>query len=99
MIMICRLLFDERESTMLGIRKGIVIAFLLIGCIYPVREIADNIKDNNPGMELADSYPTMMWFTDRADPDISEDLRYNYYTYDLEGKIFYEYIARTKGAK
>lgn len=96
MIYVIRLLFDERENTALGIRKGIAIVFLLIGCIYPVKEIADNIIWNNPGFELADSYPTMKWFTKRGDPNTSEDLMYNYYTYDMDGKEFYEYIARVK---
>ncbi len=96
MIMVCNILFDRRESTNYGICKGILIMFLLIGAIYPIREICDNIKANSPGMELADSYPTMRWFTNRKDPDISEDLVYNYYTYDMDGKIFYEYIARKK---
>ena len=96
MIMICRTLFTQKESTALGIAKGIMIVFLLIGCIYPVKEIGDNIRDNRPGMETADYYATMRWFTDRSDTNISEDLVYNYYTYDPEGKIFYEYIARKK---
>lgn len=96
MIYVMRLLFDERESTSLGIRKGIAIVIMLIGCIYPVKEIADNIIWNNPGSELADSYPTMKWFTKRGDPNTSEDLMYNYYTYDMDGKTFYEYIARVK---
>ncbi len=96
MIYVLKLILDKRESTQLGIRKGIAIVFILMGCIYPFKEISDNIVWNEPGSELADSYPTMKWFTKRGDPNTSEDLMYNYYTYDMDGKIFYEYIARTK---
>lgn len=96
MIYVLKLMLDRRESTSLGIRKGIVISLMLIGFIYPLKEIEDNIVWNEPGSELADSYPTMKWFTKRGDPNTSEDLMYNYYTYDMNGKIFYEYIARTK---
>ena len=96
MIYVLKLLFDGRNSTALGIRKGIVIVLLVLGCIYPIKEIADNIIWNAPGSDLADSYPTMKWFTKRGDPNTSEDLMYNYYTYDMDGKIFYEYIARIK---
>ncbi len=96
MIMVLELLFDERESTSLGLRKGIVIAMLLVGMIYPIDELKDNISWNTLGPNLALDYGSMELFTRRGDPRVTEDLMYNYYTYDPEGKIFYEYIARTK---
>lgn len=96
MIFVLELLFDERESTKLGIRKGIAISVLVIGMWYPVKEIKDNIVLNTPGYDMGDDYKTLKWFTDRKSANISEDLCYNYYTYDLHGKVFYEYIARRK---
>lgn len=59
-------------------------------------ELSDNIRANEKGINLADGYTTMKWFTDRTAEDVSEDLVFNYYTYDLDGQIFYEYIARKK---
>lgn len=96
MILVIQLLFNNAESTSLGIRKGLCIAVLLIGCIYPMSELSDNIRANEKGINLADGYTTMKWFTDRTAEDVSEDLVFNYYTYDLDGQIFYEYIARKK---
>ena len=96
MIMVLELLFDERESTSLGLRKGIVIAMMLVGLIYPIDELKDNISWNTLGPNLATDYGTMELFTRRGDPRVTEDLMYNYYTYDLDGKVFYEYMAKTK---
>ncbi|MCR4755087.1 MAG: hypothetical protein K5868_06080 [Lachnospiraceae bacterium] len=96
MIMVFALLIKDDNSTSLGIRKGIALTILVLGMIYPICEISDNIKYNSQGTDIASGYPTMKWFTKRGDPNTSEDLMYNYYTYDMDGKIFYEYIARTK---
>ncbi len=96
MIMVLELLFDGRNSTYLGICKGIVIVMLMLGMTYPICEMRDNIKYNSEGMNTASSYPSMEIFTKRGDSEISEDLMYNYYTYDMDGKIFCEYIARVK---
>lgn len=91
MIATIRLLFENKD-----VRCGIVIMCLVIGAWYPTMELRDNIRDNQPGVELADDYPTMEWFTNLEDTEVTEDLKYNYYTYEPYGKIFYEYIAAHK---
>ena len=96
MISVLMVLFKDEQSQSLGIRKGIIIATFLIGCWYPALELRDNVVDNTQGMNLGDGYFTMTEFTDRSSTEISEDLLYNYYTYNPDGKIFYEYIARKK---
>lgn len=99
MILTLQVLFKEDENTMLGIRKGIIISIFLIGCWYPARELSDNIHANTGGSNLYDGYVSMKWFSGRNLSDVSEDLLYNYYTYDLDGKVFYEHIARKKLVK
>lgn len=96
MIMLFSMMIRDDNSTSLGIRKGIALTLLVLGMIYPICELKDNIVYNSQGSDVASGYPTMKWFTKRGDPNTSEDLMYNYYTYDMDGKIFYEYIARTK---
>lgn len=96
MIFVLILLFDESDKVSIGIRKGIVIVIFMIGCIYPIKELTDNIKDNKAGMDISSDYSTLQWFTNRKSGEFEEDLIYNYYTYDLEGKFFYKYIARKK---
>ena len=96
MIMVIRLLLNDANSTNLGMRKGIAIVFLMIGCIYPICELNENIRTNTPKIDLACEYRSMENFTDRNDKNVTEDLKYNYYTYDMEGKLFCEYVARTK---
>lgn len=107
MIFCIQLLFNKDDAyaddlptcRFLWIRKTLVVVIMIIGLWYPFLEIRENVRLNWPGSELADGYYTMEWFTDREDTNVTEDLRYNYYTYDLEGKIFYEYIAAKKDAK
>ncbi len=96
MVLTLQVLFKDEEKTSLGIRKGIIICIFLIGCWYPARELSDNIHGNAKGPDLYDGYVSMKWFSDRSLTDVTEDLLYNYYTYDLDGKVFYEHIARKK---
>lgn len=96
MIFVLELQFDERENTRLGIRKGIAITIFVIGMWYPVKELKDNIVMNTAGYNMGDDYKSLKWFTERRSAIIAEDLRYNYYTYDLNRKVFYRYIAREK---
>lgn len=96
MIWVLQLLFDERQLNTVGIRKGIVLVIFIIGLWYPFLELWGNIRANTQGFDMGDDYKTMCGFTDRDDSTVAEDLKYNYYTYELDGKIFYEYIARKK---
>lgn len=93
MIFCLRVLFNHPES---GIRQGIIIFCMCVGAFYPCMELRDNIIANREGMDMGDEFFTMEQFTDREDDEISEDLVYNYYTYDMKGKFFYEHIARFK---
>lgn len=97
MIWVIMYLNDVDESKGYGTRVGIIAMCLIIGAWYPFVEIKDNVKAyiyNGEG-EVADYYVTLGKFADR-DSDEQQDLIYNYFTYDLDGKFFYEYISRKK---
>ena len=100
LMIFCLQLLLSKDNAEAGIRKGIILSLMIIGLWYPSLELRDNIVGNHKGSDIYDGYKTMMKFSDRsASYDVSEDLIYNYYTYDLEGKVFYEAIARYKMAK
>ena len=79
-----------------GIRKGILILCLCIGAWYPLCETAENISAKQPGNMSADGYSTLTYFADRDNPDIPDDLKYNYYAYELDQNFFYRNLARKK---
>ncbi len=80
----------------LTVRKTIIIVLFVIGSWYPLVELCENIRLNWPGMEVSDAFNTMEWFTDRESDDVTQDLKFNYYTYDMDDTIFYKYYARNK---
>lgn len=96
MIFVVKFLNKKGESEQNGIKKGILIVCLFIGAWYSFCELKDNIAQKEPGIMSAAEYESLGYFTNRGNQELSDDLKYNYYTYDLEGKIFYEYIARKK---
>lgn len=96
MIYVIQFLFDRQESEWIGIKKGIVIMCLLIGAWYPFCELKENIMAKQPGIMGTCAYESLDDFSSRTNQELSDDLKYNYYTYDLDDKIFYKYIARKK---
>lgn len=91
MIYICDFLFNNDGGQL---KKGIIICILCIGAWYPLLELRDNLNSNKKGMEVAMEYSTMERFANRELKNVSEDLQYNYYTYDLEDDFFYKYLAK-----
>lgn len=88
---------DKDESRAYGRGVGIITVMLVVGAIFPADELKDNVKaffvDSSTG--VFDYYGSLERFSDR-DSEESKDLIYNYFTYDLDGKTFYEMFAREK---
>lgn len=86
---------DSGKSKKYAILSSVIIVTLLIGSWYPLMEIKENIVAYVPGDNTWDGYGSLEQYSDRNSEE-SEDLIYNYYTYDLDGKFFYEYLAANK---
>lgn len=88
---------EAKDSRTHGFGAGVLTMLLIVGAIFPVDEIKDNVKAffvyDSTG--VFDYYGSLEKFSDRQS-DESQDLIYNYFTYDLDGKIFYEVFAREK---
>lgn len=76
-------------------RSAVICCTLVIGMWYPLMEIKESVKENTPGNNIQDVFGTLERYSNRNCDD-SVDLLYNYYTYDLQGKFFYEHLAKTK---
>lgn len=72
-----------------------LVLMILIGGWYPLMEIKENVMAYEVGDNTWDGYGSLESYSDRSSSE-SEDMLYNYYTYDLEGKFFYEYLAANK---
>lgn len=75
--------------------KGIIIGIFLIGAITPIEELYTSVT--NMSVEfLAGNYRYSLESTANRKMDVGNDAKYNYYTYDLEDCIFYQYLAKKK---
>lgn len=73
-----------------------LVLILLIGFIHPTQELYDlMINDNWKEIAGECTYGTLEFCANRMNEDMPVDLRYNYYSYDIENQLFYKYVART----
>lgn len=81
----------------LRVATVVMVVAMMIGAIHEQRELFDLIIYDD-WKELPDeiNYGTLEYYTDKTNPEIPDDLKYNYYTYDLEKDFFYNYFARTR---
>lgn len=78
-----------------GTRNAILVTLLLVGMLYPFLSVRESVVKNKIGeIKRSDPYMTLELFTDLTNPEIQDDFKYNYYSYDLEKDIFYQYLAR-----
>lgn len=83
----------ERDSFL--VRKTLLSAGLVIGMIYPMLNLREAVGSYETGkLGRLDVYGSLEQFSSPMDPEIEDDLKYNYYTYDLENDIFYRYLGR-----
>ena len=50
----------------------------------------------SPSGEFAVYENSLEKYANRYDPNISDDLKYNYYSYDIDENLFYKYVARVR---
>ena len=87
MILCIKYLFNTKIQ---NISKLILVIFLLIGSYSSMNELMNSfkIKENNSFYSLE--------MTANRKIKIDDDLKYNYYTYDLDDNFFYKYLSRNK---
>lgn len=72
---------------------GVLVTLLFIGAIYPLGEIIQNINSNEFGThQREDNFKTLEKYANES-LDCADDLKYNYYAYDLENNFFYQYLS------
>lgn len=95
MVFVLKAVLNRAEDAKSAMMKGVLIACLWIGAIYPFGELYQTIKDDDPKVkQMADMDQSLQFYADRFRDDIGYDMQYNYYTYDLDKSIFVRYLAR-----
>lgn len=85
-------LFDKKNRTLIG--KSVCIGLILIGMIYPVKELYNSVINEDYctlGNEVV--WNSLEQFANRKS-EIADDLKYNYYTYDYRNSLFYTIISK-----
>lgn len=102
-IMICCLDKINRMTirNIFKINNILLILVLLIGFYqsFLIDFYRHSVKDEDFSVLGEENYyPTMEWFSNRSikDDGANSDLKYNYYSYDLDNYIFYKYITRRR---
>lgn len=92
MILCMRFLFEERGET---VRKTLLAVTLAIGMLSPLLNIREEIAlYNKDGIHRRDDFITLEQYADPLNPEIPDDMKYNYYSYDLDKDLFYRYLAK-----
>lgn len=77
----------------------VLVILLFIGSIHPMQELFDSIiTDNFMTLGEEKNFGTMEVFANRS-LDAGEDVKFNYYSYDIDTNLFYNYVARKKDAR
>ena len=72
----------------------VMVLLLLMGTFYPVRELAIVIRKDEIGKLGEEGWTTLESFADRSREDIDADLKYNYYSYDIDDNVFCKYLMK-----
>jgi len=99
-VMIYLMLFLRDQRLRLGagnftksIRVAVCLVLLAVGAYYPLAQLADRIAtEDYHSLGRGYWWPTMEGWANRK-LRAKDDLKYNYYTYDLKDKFFYKYLA------
>lgn len=75
-----------------NVRSWLILFIFVTSSIYPIQRIQSKLAESFS----ADfkTYGSMCQFADRNNSSIQVDLKYNYFTYDINSDLFYLYIAR-----
>ena len=97
MFMLLQYIFEYNNKDTWKKNLKWMFTLLLLVCSFtiPFQHLLKQIKEDDI-YSLAEDYScgTLENWSDRSNPAIRVDLKYNYFTYNLESSFFYKYIAR-----
>lgn len=76
--------------------QTLLIVFLIIGSISSSTEFKSAIDNANTTFSPGNTKYSLEYYANRKLESATIDIKYNYYTYDLEKSAFYKYLSREK---
>jgi len=86
--------FDSSKADFLNSGKvAVCLVFLSVGAYYPFHEFSACVdSEDYHRLGRVTPWPSLEVYANRKLKE-SDDVKYNYYSYDLDSNIFYKYIA------
>ena len=88
--------YNGKITTICGLI--VMVLLLLTGMFYPVRDIEGVIRNDDIGKLGREGWSTLESFANRSLEDVDADLKYNYYSYDIENNVFCRYLMKGQSA-
>lgn len=86
---------NENNKKYRNFITGALVMLLISGMYYPFQELSESVASEEYGVMGNDiGWDTMQQFANREGEGYGDDLKYNYYAYDIENNFFYNYLAR-----
>ena len=90
----------ENYSESIGARISLLatIVLLMIGMHYPYVELTRSLKaEDYKVLGTGNDWDTLEWFADRSLEAVGVDVKYNYYSYDIDENFFCKHIMKRNG--
>lgn len=99
MIYILQYLFEllEHYSGSIACRLSllVIIIFLISGMYYPFAELSESVQNEDyTTLGTGNEWDSLESFANRSLEDVGDDVKYNYYSYDIQSNFFCEHIMR-----
>ena len=88
---------DTNTSVIIKVLPILACVILLIGSYYPLLELKSSMETKVCCAKVEETnFGSMEQFANRNLHNIPDDVKYNYYSYNIENNLFYKIVSRNK---
>lgn len=74
----------------------VTVLFLMVGTYYPFMELTDSVQADDFRTLGKEGWNTLEDFANRSLEEVSDGVKYNYYSYDLENNFFCRHLMKNR---
>ena len=84
-----------QNSALSKVSVLVTIIFLAVGMYYPFAELSKSVQnEDNFSLGSGNEWESLEQYANRSLEDIRDDVKYNYYSYDIEENLFCKYLMK-----
>ena len=84
-----------QSSGLLKLSILVTIIFLIVGMYYPFAELSGSVQNEDySSLGSGNEWKSLEIYSNRSLEDIHDDLKYNYYSYDIEENFFCKFLMK-----